>query len=70
VLTRINPASYGMDALRRVVLHGSGVPKAVLDRLGLTIGGQTLSLWIEAAVLAAFGAVMLALAIVGFRQRD
>ena len=70
VLTRINPASYGMDALRRVVLHGSGVPEAVLDRLGLTIGGQTLSLWIEAAVLAAFGAVMLALAIVGFRQRD
>lgn len=69
-LTRIDPASYGMDSLRRVVLNADGVPGPILDRLGLNLFGHTLAVWTEAAALGAFGVVMLAIAIFGFRQRD
>ena len=70
VLTRFDPASYGIDALRRTVLSASGVPARVLDRLGLSLFGHPLSIWTEVAVLVAFGALMLSLAVYGFRQRD
>jgi ABC-2 type transport system permease protein len=70
VLTRLDPASYGIDALRSVVLTASGVPSRVLDSLRLTLFGQGLSIWTEEAVLFAFGVLMLSLAVYGFRQRD
>src|SRR5204862_7044671 len=47
VLTRLDPASYGIDPLRRVVLSDSNLPSAVVDRLGLTINGQVLPVPVE-----------------------
>ena len=70
VLTRIDPASYGIDPLRRVVLSDSGMPTAVIDKLGLTINGQVLSIPLEAGIMLAFGVVMLAIAVMSFRRRD
>jgi ABC-2 type transport system permease protein len=70
VLTRIDPASYGIDPLRRVVLSDSGLPTAVIDKLGLTINGQVLSIPLEAGIMLAFGVVMLAIAVMSFRRRD
>jgi ABC-2 type transport system permease protein len=70
VLTRIDPASYGMDPLRRVVLEGAGIPAAALDRLGLTIGGAVLPILGETGILLAFGLVMLGIAVRNFRVRD
>src|SRR5260370_2679226 len=37
VLTRLDPASYGIDPLRRAVLSDSGRPSALVARFGLTI---------------------------------
>ncbi len=70
VLTRLDPASYGIDPLRRVVLSGSGVPSAVIDRLGLTINGQVLPIVLEVGIIFAFGAVMLGIAVMMFQRRD
>ena len=70
VLTRLDPAAYGMDPLRRVVLEGAGFPAALVDRLGLTLFDQVLPIAAEAAILLAFGVTMLAVAIQGFRARD
>ena len=70
VLTRLDPASYGIDPLRRVVLSGSGLPSAAIDRLGLTINGNVLPIPLEAGMMLAFGAVMLAIAVVSFQRRD
>jgi ABC-2 type transport system permease protein len=70
LLTRLDPASYGVDPIRRVVLSGAGVPAPLLDRLGLDWGGHVLSLGVEVAVTLAFGVVMLAIAIFNFQQRD
>src|SRR5437660_3539441 len=44
VLTRLDPASYGIDPIRRVVLSGSGSPNAY----GLTLGGHILAIPMEA----------------------
>ena len=67
-LTRIDPAAYGIDPLRRVILGASGVPAAVTDRLGLTVGGQTLPLMAEVGLVLAFGVVMLGIAIWSLRR--
>ena len=70
VLTRLDPASYGIDPLRRVVLSGSGLPGPVIDRLGLTINGNVLPITLEAGIMLAFGVVMLGIAVVNFQRRD
>lgn len=70
VLNRIDPAAYGMDPLRRVVLEGAGLPSAALDRMGLTLFNNVLPIAIEAAILLGFGVVMLLIAIRNFRVRD
>ncbi|MFO7591931.1 MAG: ABC transporter permease [Acidimicrobiia bacterium] len=54
VVTRLNPATYGVDAIRRVVL-----PTAVpLDILGWTV-----PLWADAVITLGFGTAMLVLAV-------
>ena len=68
-LTRIDPASYGMDPLRRIVL-GAALPQEAVDKLGLTLFGQVLPIWLEAGILVVFGVAMLGIAIVNFRRRD
>lgn len=70
VLTHINPASYGIDPLRRVVLGQGGFPPAAIDHLSLTIGGTVLPMALEAVVVVVFGFVMLGVAIYNFRLRD
>ena len=67
-LTRADPASYGIDPIRRVVLANSGLPH--VDSLGLTINGQVLPIPLEAAIMLGFGAILLGVAVVMFQRRD
>src|SRR5438477_12114831 len=69
-VTRIDPASYGIDPLRRVILSNSGLPSAAIDRLGLTINGQVLPIPLEAGIMLAFGFILLGVAVVMFQRRD
>jgi len=69
VLTRLDPASYGIDPLRRIVL-GAAMPSAAVDKMGLTLFDQVLPMGLEAVILLAFGLVMLGIAIRNFQQRD
>jgi ABC-2 type transport system permease protein len=62
VLTHLDPAAYGMDPLRRVVL-GNAVP-------GITLFGHVLSIAEEVGILLAFGALMLWIAIANFRVAE
>jgi len=70
VLTRLDPASYGIDPLRRVVLSDSGRSSALVERFGLTINGQVLPILLEAGIMLGFGVVLLAVAVVMFQRRD
>jgi ABC-2 type transport system permease protein len=70
VLTRLNPASYGIDPLRRVVLSDSGLSNAAINRIGLTVGGRLLSIPLEVSIVFGFGLVMLGVAVISFQRRD
>ena len=67
-LTRIDPLSYGVDPIRRVVLGASGVPGPVLDALSMNLFGQTVSIGVEVGIMIAFGLVMTVVAALSFRQ--
>jgi ABC-2 type transport system permease protein len=69
VLTRLDPASYGIDPIRRTVL-GSALPSNVVDRFGLTFGDYHLSVALEVLILLAFGLLMTAIAVRNFSRRD
>jgi ABC-2 type transport system permease protein len=61
VITRLNPATYGIDAIRRSVLPGT----AKLDILGWTV-----PLWADALITLGFGAAMLLLAVKLFDRTE
>jgi len=69
-LTRIDPAAYGIDPLRRTLLEGAGMPPQMLDRMSITIGGNVIPVIAEAGILLAFGIVVLGIAVRNFRVRD
>jgi len=64
VLTRVDPAAYGIDPIRRTLL---GAPA---ERLALTIGDQTVPIVAEVGVMLLFGAAFLTIAAASFQQRD
>lgn len=64
VLTRLDPATYGIDPIRRTLL---GAPA---ERLALTIGDRVVPIAAEIGVVVAFGVVMLAIAARSFQHRD
>ncbi len=64
VLTRLDPASYGIDPIRRTLL---GAPA---ERLALTIGDQAVPILAEVGLVLVFGVVMLAIGARSFQQRD
>jgi ABC-2 type transport system permease protein len=61
VITRLNPATYGIDAIRRSVLPGS----AKLEILGWNV-----PLWADALITLGFGTMMLLLAIKLFDRTE
>ena len=72
VLTRLNPVTYAVDPLRRVVFAAQAMPPAAAARFstGISMFGTTLSLSAEIGVFCVFTAVFLALAVVGFGKPE
>jgi ABC-2 type transport system permease protein len=72
VLNRVDPLTYAVDPIRRVVfshLHLSLAAQRALDP-GVSIGGWTLPILVEAGIVAGLGLVMLALGLVEFSRGD
>jgi len=65
ILTRINPATYGIVTLRQVALGRTSDSAFSLNLLG-----HTMTLWNNVAVLATFGAVMILLAMRSFTSQE
>lgn len=64
VLVKINPASYGIAPIRQVVLGAS------LDSpFAINLFGHIMSIWDNIAVLAAFGVIMIILAMWSFSSQ-
>ena len=70
-LTRLDPAAYAVDALRRVVLTSAGVPSDLANSLAFTgPSGDALPVLLEVVILAAFSVPALALAVRWFGAQD
>ena len=65
VLVKINPATYGITPIRQLILRDA--PDASYS---LNLFGHTLSIWNEVAILAAFGAVVILLAVWSFGNQE
>lgn len=61
VLTRLNPATYGVDLVRRIALH---------DAPAVTVGGEDVPLWAEAGLVLVLGTALLTVAVRLFRKTD
>lgn len=71
VLTRINPLTYAVDPLRRVVFeHLNAGPFFARFAGGITWGTWSVPIWLEIFLVVAMGAAMLGAAIVQFRRID
>jgi ABC-2 type transport system permease protein len=70
VLTRIDPVSYGVDAIRQIVLHQAGVPPAVLGQLGIDLFGHHTNVLADLAIVGVFAAIMIALAVHAFSVQE
>jgi ABC-2 type transport system permease protein len=72
VLTKIDPLTYAVDAMRRAVFAHIDAPAATIARLspGVTLNGYRVPTLLELAIVAALGAVMLALAIKRFSKTE
>jgi ABC-2 type transport system permease protein len=69
-LTRVDPLSYGVDPIRRVILGSTGVPTPVLDKLSMTLGDRVMPMWLEVGIMLGFGLVLMGIAVVNFRHQD
>ena len=65
VLVKINPATYGVTPIRQVVLGAS--PDLPYN---INLFGHIMSIWDNVAVMAAFGAVMIILAMWSFGSQE
>ena len=72
VATRVNPLSYAVEPMRHAVFARLDVPAGVRARLdpGITWNGWVVPIWLDVLVVAALGAIMLAVAAVQFRRTD
>ncbi|NQT31929.1 MAG: ABC transporter permease [Deltaproteobacteria bacterium] len=65
VLVKINPVTYGVDSIRQLVLGAE--PAAAL---GITIFGHTMSIAEDLMIVAAFGVLMVVLAMWSFGSQE
>jgi ABC-2 type transport system permease protein len=72
VITRINPLTYAVDPLRRVVFAVQHMPPAAAARFstGVSLFGHTLPIAAELGISCVFAVVFLGLAVAGFGRPE
>jgi ABC-2 type transport system permease protein len=65
IVSKVNPATYGVTIIRQIALEG--MSPATFE---LSLFGHPLSLWNNAGILAAFGALMILLAMRSFGSQE
>jgi len=65
VLSKVNPMTYGVDAIRQIMLG-----PAAASGLGVEVFGQVMTVAQEVVIVALLGAVLLSLAVWGFRRQE
>jgi ABC-2 type transport system permease protein len=65
VISKVNPLTYGVDAIRQIFLGSEGAAT-----IGVTVFGHTMTVLQDVLVEATFGGVLLILAIWSFSRQD
>lgn len=68
IITKLNPLSYTVDFVRRVVFLHLHIPQSAITALSPTIHGKVPSLWLEGGITFAFALVLLFLATQSFKK--
>lgn len=74
-LVKVNPVTYAIDPLRKIIFEAQGLPASVLEMLpqaglGVTLFGHAVSMQEDIAIIALFGAVMITVAVWMFNIQD
>jgi len=74
-LVKVNPVTYAIDPLRKIIFEAQGLPAFVLEMLpqaglGVTLFGHAVTLQEDIAIIALFGAVTIAVAVWMFNIQD
>ena len=72
LLTKLNPMSYAVDPMRRVVFGALDLPPALKARFnpGMTWGNWRVPTMLELAIVVAFGGIMLMIAVRQFSKTE
>ena len=72
ILTRINPLTYAVDPLRRVVFTAQHLPATATARYGsgVELFGTVLPIWFELLIPLAFAAVFLGTTVRAFGRTE
>jgi ABC-2 type transport system permease protein len=65
VISKVNPLTYGVDAIRQVFLGSEGAAS-----IGVTIFGHTMTILEDVLIVAAFGTILLVLSIWSFGRQE
>jgi ABC-2 type transport system permease protein len=65
VISKVNPLTYGVDAIRQVFLGSEGAAT-----IGVTIFGHTMTILEDVLIVAAFGTILLVLSIWSFGRQE
>jgi ABC-2 type transport system permease protein len=68
VLSKIDPVTYGVDAIRQLFLEGTQA--AGNSVIGVTIFGHTMTMWQDIGIIAGFGAILMVLGIISFSRQE
>lgn len=68
VLSKIDPVTYGVDAIRQLFLGGSSA--AGNSIIGVTVFGHTMTMWQDLGIVAGFGAILMVLGILSFSRQE
>jgi ABC-2 type transport system permease protein len=71
-ITKVNPVTYAVDPVRRIVMQAQDLPPVVTARFGagVELFGRVLPIGVEILVTTVFALVFLALAIAGFARTE
>lgn len=74
-LVKINPMTYAVDPLRRLMFESQNLPPTVLEQLskfglGIEVFGHQLTVWHDLAIVIVFGAIMNSTAMYLFSRQD
>jgi ABC-2 type transport system permease protein len=69
-ISKINPVTYGVDAIRQLFLGSSisGIPG--MNAIGVTVFGHTMSIGDDVLIVIGIGVILLSLAIWAFNQQE